>query len=91
MERVTQGNANNAEQSATASEELATQAQGLYNIVERVRRLAGGGNAISISPARAATPGPLRAIPVERRIPSPAPAMAHLSPREFPLDDRDIS
>jgi methyl-accepting chemotaxis protein len=43
MELVTQRNAAHAEQSAASSEDMAAQAQSLYRVVERVRRLAGGG------------------------------------------------
>jgi methyl-accepting chemotaxis protein len=42
MEKVTQRNAANAEESAAASEELASQARSLYESVERLRRIAGG-------------------------------------------------
>jgi methyl-accepting chemotaxis protein len=42
MEKVTQRNAANAEESAAASEELASQARSLYETVERLRRIAGG-------------------------------------------------
>jgi methyl-accepting chemotaxis protein len=41
MEKVTQRNAANAEESAAASEELASQARSLYETVERLRRIAG--------------------------------------------------
>ena len=42
MDHVTQRSAANAEQSAAASEELATQARGLFTFVERLRTLVGG-------------------------------------------------
>ena len=41
MEKVTQRNAANAEESAAASEELAAQAKSLYDTVERLRQIAG--------------------------------------------------
>ena len=41
MEKVTQRNAANAEESAAASEELAAQARSLYETVERLRQIAG--------------------------------------------------
>jgi methyl-accepting chemotaxis protein len=43
MEKVTQRNAANAEESAAASEELAAQARSLYESVERLRQISGGG------------------------------------------------
>jgi|SRR5271157_1251406 len=43
MEQVTQRSAANAEESAAASEDLGTQAQSLYAVVDRLRALAGGG------------------------------------------------
>jgi methyl-accepting chemotaxis protein len=42
MEKVTQRNAANAEESAAASEELASQARSLYETVERLRKISGG-------------------------------------------------
>ena len=43
MEAVTQRSAASAEESAAASEELAAHAQTMYDIVERLRKLVGGG------------------------------------------------
>jgi methyl-accepting chemotaxis protein len=43
MDRVTQGNAANAEESASASEELSAQARELYDMVGTLRRVVGGG------------------------------------------------
>ncbi|MBN2247496.1 MAG: hypothetical protein JW733_02220 [Coriobacteriia bacterium] len=42
MDRVTQGNAANAEESASASEELSAQARELYDMVGALRRIVGG-------------------------------------------------
>lgn len=43
MDRVTQGNAANAEESASASEELSAQARELYDMVATLKRVVGGG------------------------------------------------
>ncbi len=45
MDRVTQGNAANAEESASASEELSAQARELYEMVGTLKRIVGGGRA----------------------------------------------
>ncbi len=44
MDRVTQGNAASAEQTASASEEMSAQAQALRHIAKDLRRLVGGGD-----------------------------------------------
>ena len=79
------------EQSRGIEQIAAVQAQGLYDVVERVRLLSASGNAKLISPARIATAGPVHAIPVDGTTPSPAHAMVRSSPRELPHDGRDVS
>jgi methyl-accepting chemotaxis protein len=83
MEKVTQRNAANAEESAAASEELAAQARGLYETVERLRELAGDDG----SATHAAAPRAEAALPPGR---SYRAAGAHTEARAqeaFPLDD----
>jgi len=80
MELVTQRNASHAEQSAASSEDMAAQAQSLYRVVERVRRLAGGGETASAHSLRIAAKTSAAAAG------GPAPAMLRASARnEFPL------
>lgn len=80
MEKVTQRNAANAEESAAASEELAAQARGLYETVERLRRIAGD-------------EGSRREEAVIRNAAQPArpqPPAAHAAARDaFPLDESE--
>jgi methyl-accepting chemotaxis protein/methyl-accepting chemotaxis protein-1 (serine sensor receptor) len=83
MEKVTQRNAANAEESAAASEELAAQAHGLQETVERLQQVAGRGSGkpevmhtASKPPATAGHPTPSR----------------RLAEAAFPLDEveRDV-
>lgn len=48
MDRVTQGNAANAEESASASEELSAQARELYDMVGTLRRIVGGARGAAV-------------------------------------------
>jgi methyl-accepting chemotaxis protein/methyl-accepting chemotaxis protein-1 (serine sensor receptor) len=81
MEKVTQRNAANAEQSAAASEELASQARSLYESIERLRRIAGGDRQGVV----AATPV-VRSAPVPVKPAEPEPALAR-GREAFPLDE----
>jgi methyl-accepting chemotaxis protein len=87
MEKVTQRNAANAEESAAASEELAAQARNLYDTVERLRRIAGEERAsghMSMEPSQAAMAAPGGAMR------TPVSLGGDIQGREtFPLDDRD--
>jgi methyl-accepting chemotaxis protein len=85
MERVTQRNAANAEQSAAASEELAAQAKSLYTIVERVRQLAGDGGKAPGPGARAQVPAAVRA---GKHPPVSVPSRA--AQGQFPLNDQEL-
>jgi methyl-accepting chemotaxis protein len=90
MEKVTQRNAANAEQSAAASQELAAQARSLHATVERLQRIAGSGRESSRS---------LRADPpAHKELSAPHPvrpmagASGEVAPRvhnTFPLDESE--
>jgi methyl-accepting chemotaxis protein len=81
MEKVTQRNAANAEETAAASEELAAQARSLYDAVERLRKIAGSGGG--------------RAAAQQIHVPATASRRASATPTEtsvnaresFPLED----
>src|SRR5262249_39876583 len=64
MEKLTQRNAANAEQSAAAGEELAAQARSLHDSVERLRNIAGNFRE--------------RSIPSEERIAAADPGVPHV-------------
>src|SRR5262249_1081199 len=85
MERVTQRNAANAEQSAAASEELAAQAKSLYNIVERVRQLAGDGRNAPRPGAAVPVPAAVRATKQQ-----PVPVPSRGGQTQFPLNDGEL-
>jgi methyl-accepting chemotaxis protein/methyl-accepting chemotaxis protein-1 (serine sensor receptor) len=87
MEKVTQRNAANAEESAAASEELASQARSLYETVERLRKISGGDQT---GGQRTAPGRPAREnVPVARaRARDAEPDMALARGRgSFPLDE----
>jgi methyl-accepting chemotaxis protein len=87
MEKVTQRNAANAEESAAASEELAAQARILYETVERLRQIAGeeqGARRSSMGAPQLETPD------TYARARAPMAMGADLHGREaFPLDDHE--
>jgi methyl-accepting chemotaxis protein/methyl-accepting chemotaxis protein-1 (serine sensor receptor) len=87
MEKVTQRNAANAEESAAASEELASQARSLYETVERLRKISGGGRKERETPSvRPARPG----APAGSAVRNPEPDMALVRGRgAFPLDESE--
>jgi methyl-accepting chemotaxis protein len=81
MEKVTQRNAANAEQSAASSEELASQARCLYESVDRLRRLTGEARRdAATTPPVAAGTALLREAPVTK-------AVSEID--AFPLDDQE--
>jgi methyl-accepting chemotaxis protein len=96
MEKVTQRNAANAEESAAASEELAAQARSLYETVERLRRIAGDDESAhregSERPRHSRVPemvvvGP-QSQPVLRPI-APAETFVAHGRESFPLDESE--
>jgi methyl-accepting chemotaxis protein len=76
MDRVTQGNAASAEQSASASEQMSAQAAALQTIAEDLQTLVGGGGDAP-APARRAMPA--RSAARIRPAPISAPTAAHPS------------
>jgi methyl-accepting chemotaxis protein/methyl-accepting chemotaxis protein-1 (serine sensor receptor) len=89
MEKVTQRNAANAEESAAASEELASQARALYQSVERLRRIAGGDredNRTSAPTAPATRETPALATAANRHAADSRLVHGH---EVFPLDDSE--
>jgi methyl-accepting chemotaxis protein len=75
MDKVTQNNAASAEESASATEVLNTQAGELKSIADQLLILVNGENALAMMQQnQAATPGPQNAIPVKSPSPLPAPA-----------------
>jgi len=89
MEKVTQRNAANAEESAAASEELASQARSLYQSVERLRQISGGGERESVA-AGVGGNGRSRRVSASDHSAAPTPgrdaALAHAR-EAFPLDE----
>jgi methyl-accepting chemotaxis protein/methyl-accepting chemotaxis protein-1 (serine sensor receptor) len=88
MEKVTQRNAANAEESAAASEELASQARSLYETVERLRRISGGDETSGQEPpaGRSARPS----APALSAVRSAEPDMALARGCDaFPLDESE--
>jgi methyl-accepting chemotaxis protein len=95
MEKVTQRNAANAEESAAASEELAAQARSLYETVERLRGIAGSDEAgrRETAPTRQPAEGVRELVParpLSRTVTRGAPPLQPMESRgreSFPLDD----
>jgi hypothetical protein len=84
MEKVTQRNAANPEESAAASEELAAQARTLQETVEILERISGAGSRSSGgSPGRSPSNRPAAAVARQAR-----PPAAH-NREAFPLDDME--
>jgi methyl-accepting chemotaxis protein len=63
MDKVTQSNAANAEESAKASEELSRQAESLTRLVERLRQQVDGAKAIAAATAKASATAASRGTP----------------------------
>jgi methyl-accepting chemotaxis protein len=96
MDKVTQSNAANAEESAAAAQELNSQAESLEESVEELLHLVGGGGtgspAAPVSPAQR-NPGPLAPPRRDTSIrknghghPAPATAKAANGRSEIPLE-----
>jgi methyl-accepting chemotaxis protein len=105
MDQVTQKTAANAEESASASQELNAQSQALMGVVDRLQALVGvgsGGAAVSRRPLAVAAKRPLAvaSVQITRGLPvgkgssrKSAPALAGAGGHragEFPLDDREF-
>jgi methyl-accepting chemotaxis protein len=94
MDHVTQSSAANAEESASASEELSAQAGSLNGVVLQLRALVGGaglGHAKAPAPAmNKRRPNPLKPV-VSRSTPKGSPALAAVAGKpgrpSFPLED----
>jgi methyl-accepting chemotaxis protein/methyl-accepting chemotaxis protein-1 (serine sensor receptor) len=95
MEKVTQGTAATAEESAAASEALNTQAESSMKLVRQLSALVGDAGTASSPPAAAASlpvsaPAP-RLVPVKKTMPAQTPVRRPLSPQDaeslFPLGD----
>jgi methyl-accepting chemotaxis protein len=103
MDEVTQRTAANAEESASASEELNAQSQALMTVVEQLQALVGAGSGHSAMPRKSAARnrqpaaqavGKIRRLPGAAATPGnsapvPAGATARRSD-EFPLDDSEF-
>ncbi len=89
MDRVTQGNAASAEQSASASEEMSAQAEALQNIARELRTLVGGGDdhaPIARHVARLRPmPAPISSKPTGPATPRPAVSQAQKSQAKTPV------
>jgi methyl-accepting chemotaxis protein len=88
MEQVTQTTAANAEESASAAEELNAQAESLRDIVRRLNALVGGEVDVARSSSKLtiATRTPLQAGPTWQQTARPLP-MQRPQPAAFPLED----
>jgi len=74
MDKVTQGNAAGAEESASASEELSAQAEMMRDSVRSLQGLVGGGAAAATSVAASTAPGPVER-PVARALTATKPQL----------------
>ncbi|HEY1758123.1 MAG TPA: methyl-accepting chemotaxis protein [Bryobacteraceae bacterium] len=106
MDEATQRSAANAEESASASEQLSGQSQALMVVVGQLQAMVGSGSSYSGAsyasgaelqpdPAKSFRPRPVLTRPVLTRpiLQGSAPAAAGVSPRrpaEFPLDNREF-
>ncbi|WP_449246074.1 methyl-accepting chemotaxis protein [Desulfarculus baarsii] len=102
MDRVTQTIAANAEESASAAEELNAQAAAMHDIAAVLSTIVSGGVAQSAQPARRITAQPQRALPAPKAAASAKPAQvkAGAAPKapakkpnpktEIPLDESDF-
>lgn len=101
MDEVTQRTAANAEESASASEELNTQSKALIAVVERLQALTGADSPRTARSRKPVAPAPhrdSRAIQNHPRLrtghsAARKPALAGLNARnagEFPLDDSEF-
>jgi methyl-accepting chemotaxis protein len=99
MDQVTQRTAANAEESASASEELNAQSQTLLSVVDRLQAMVGGDSRHHRAVPQAGRPGGRRqAQPYNQRrsavrtTPAHAPSMsaAGRNSAEFPLDDSEF-
>jgi methyl-accepting chemotaxis protein len=88
MDKVTQLNAANAEESASASEELTAQAETLRSAVRDLEQLVGGSPAAAAHPPPSAPPETARPQASSPRADSPSngydPAERHPAPAKFP-------
>ncbi len=97
MDKVTQQNAATAEESASASQELSTQADSMNEIVTQLVTLVGGGAGAETSgkksPARHAPGSPRQAFgqsdEAYHQIARPAPQTARAAEHTIPFDDND--
>ena len=94
MDRITQGNAASAEQSASASEQLSAQAVDLNEMVEQLGRLVNGASEAQVlhTPVRRAPMKPMKPQhrPVAPRGFEPLPS-APVNPKQLiPLDDSEL-
>jgi methyl-accepting chemotaxis protein/methyl-accepting chemotaxis protein-1 (serine sensor receptor) len=88
MDQVTQKTAANAEESASASEELNAQSQALMSVVKRLRDLVGADSEDSVTFRKPVAPRRL-ATAVRQRRPEFA-GVASCNAAEFPLDDSEF-
>jgi methyl-accepting chemotaxis protein len=96
MDQVTQSSAANAEESASASEELSAQAHELAEMVSRLLavvhgRQAGGAHAVAVAPRLEPLRRPLPARPPSRPEPSVVATNGHAAKELLPLMAEDLS
>jgi methyl-accepting chemotaxis protein len=91
MDEVTQRTAANAEESASASEELHAQSQALMTVVQQLQALVGAGSVVTIRPPAVRPAQSARRVHAATAAPRKALAGAHArKPAEFPLDDSEF-
>jgi methyl-accepting chemotaxis protein len=99
MDRITQSNAANAEESASASEQLSAQALELKEMVEQLSLMVNGASARQATPVKrpqvkkAAAPAPARAPAAPKRVqqpPPPPPPMGFEALPSHPVDPKDL-
>jgi methyl-accepting chemotaxis protein len=91
MDEVTQRTAANAEESASASEELHAQSQALMAVVGQLQALVGAGSVVTIRPPAVRPVQSARRVHAATAAPRKALAGAHArKPAEFPLDDSEF-
>lgn len=97
MDKITQSNAANAEQTAAASEEMSAQAQSLLELVARLNSVITGSNGSNGSGARTSAP-PVQTVPQPQAVQRQAPPLrqvqakrpAMVTPKDvIPMDDDD--
>jgi len=89
MDTVTQQTAANAEESASASEQLNAQSQALMTVVEQLRTLVGG-ETRRVSVVRKTKPVRQQPAPPLHRAPAPVPVPAARGVDTFPLDESEF-